>query len=217
MLLLSGTLRVSRTWTLLRGCGLWYTSWSSAPAQSWWWHTRWEGNVATSATLSAVAYASTQQAEMHALAALNTWRRTVVRHTQLLTSCVDLIPAHAAPPVLLLSLLQAVLRVVVGLLLRKPLQALPTLAIPLHTVMQLTPNSTPVAKGDSSSCSSSGGYSMQLIRADMGPMQQKNPTPAQQELLAGVAGPLRKQPSSCSTEFQGIRRATSLLPEQQQA
>lgn len=107
---------------------------------------------------------------------------------------------------------------VVGLLLRKPLQDLPTLAIPLHTVMQLTPNSTPAtAKDGSCSCSSSGGYRMQLIRADMGPTQQKNPIPAHQELPAAAAGPLRKQRSSCSTEFQGIRRATSLLPEQQQA
>ena len=48
---------------------------------------------------------------------------------------------------------------VVGLLLRKPLQDLPTLAIPLHTVMQLTP--TAPTKGSSSP------YDMQLIRANI--------------------------------------------------
>jgi hypothetical protein len=69
LLLPAGTLRVSRTWTLLHGCGLWCTSWSSAPAQWWWWHTRWAaGAIALSQTQLAVMHTSTQGLALHALA-----------------------------------------------------------------------------------------------------------------------------------------------------
>jgi hypothetical protein len=86
-------------------------------------------------------------------------------------------------PVLLLSLLQAVLRVVVGLLLRKPLQDLPTLAIPLHTVMQLTPTSP--TKGSSSP------YDMQLIRANL----TMTATPAAAPSVMSPAVPIKVEHS----------------------
>jgi hypothetical protein len=59
----------------------------------------------------------------------------------------------------LLAVRQAVLRVLLGLLQRKPLQDMPRMSIPLHTVMHLTPAAAGTA--------SSSPYDLNLIKADL--------------------------------------------------
>lgn len=128
------------------------------------------------------------------------------------------------------TLLQAVLRVLVGLLLRKPLQDLPTLAIPLHTVMQLTPTTAAAATatgGNNSSLlsSSSSPYDMQLIHADMTAVASSAVVVAAADSscpvgsedscsLQAVAVLPRCHMGSYNAAFQGLSPAGLLLPEQ---
>lgn len=93
---------------------------------------------------------------------------------------------------------QAVLRVLVGLLLRKPLQEMPRMSIPLHTVMQLTPAATEPG---------SSPYDMTLIQ------------PAQvQDLAAGAqhAG-VEADVSSSSTRSSQSSSSCDVQPEQSRA
>jgi hypothetical protein len=101
-------------------------------------------------------------------------------------------------------MLQAVLRVLLGLLQRKPLQDIPRMSISLHTVMHLTPAAAGAA--------SSSPYDTNLIKADL--PQDHAPVAATAPTTAGIAKELamtdavpsaepsaHSRSSSCSTTF----------------
>jgi hypothetical protein len=94
-----------------------------------------------------------------------------------------------------------VLRVLVGLLLRKPLQEMPRMSIPLHTVMQLTP-STAAGPGSSP-------YDMTLFKAVL-PEQQQAPAPtAAAGTTKDVAASAATAAADPSAGIDGFSRSSS--------